>query len=87
MDALGHGWRGEADNPAKFVKGDAIAGIIILVINIIGGFIIGVAMRGESMSAAAHAAGFADAAHLTRTSKRMFGFAPSLMPIGPNERR
>jgi len=45
------------------------------------------AMRGESMSAAAHAAGFADAAHLTRTSKRMFGFAPSLMPIGPNERR
>lgn len=45
------------------------------------------AMRGESMSAAAHAAGFADAAHLSRTSKRMFGFAPSVMPIGLNERK
>jgi AraC-like DNA-binding protein len=32
---------------------------------------------GESVSVAAHAAGFADAAHLTRTSKRMFGFAPT----------
>jgi AraC-like DNA-binding protein len=32
---------------------------------------------GESVSTAAHAAGFADAAHLTRTCKRMFGFAPS----------
>jgi AraC family transcriptional regulator len=34
---------------------------------------------GESLSAAAHAAGFADAAHLTRTSRRMFGFPPSAM--------
>jgi AraC-like DNA-binding protein len=34
-------------------------------------------LSGESVSAAAHAAGFADAAHFTRTSKRMFGFAPS----------
>jgi AraC-like DNA-binding protein len=34
-------------------------------------------LNGESISAAAHAAGFADAAHFTRTSKRMFGFAPS----------
>lgn len=39
------------------------------------------AMKGASMSAAAHAAGFADAAHLTRTSKRMFGIPPSFMPI------
>jgi AraC family transcriptional regulator len=38
-------------------------------------------MRGESLSTAAHAAGFADAAHLTRTSKRMFGFAPSAMQL------
>jgi AraC family transcriptional regulator len=38
-------------------------------------------MRGESLSMAAHAAGFADAAHLTRTSKRMFGFAPSAMQL------
>ena len=37
------------------------------------------AARGDSLSAAAHAAGFADAAHLTRTSRRMFGFPPSVM--------
>lgn len=38
-------------------------------------------MRGVSLSTAAHSAGFADAAHLTRTSKRMFGFAPSAMQL------
>ena len=38
--------------------------------------------RGESLSAAAHAAGFADAAHLSRTSKQMFGFPPSAMNVG-----
>ena len=32
---------GAMDGAAKFVKGDAIAGILILVINIIGGLIIG----------------------------------------------
>lgn len=36
---------------------------------------------GESLSAAAHRAGFADAAHLTRTSRRMFGFPPSALQI------
>ncbi len=36
---------------------------------------------GASLSAAAHAAGFADAAHLTRTSRAMFGFPPSVMPM------
>lgn len=41
-------------------------------------------MAGESLSAAAHVAGFADAAHLTRTSKRMFGFPPSMLQMmGP----
>ena len=44
-----------------------------------------VVMRGDSLSAAAHAAGFADAAHLTRTSHRMFGFPPSALQI--NARR
>ena len=34
---------------------------------------------GASLSAAAHRAGFADAAHLTRTSRRTFGFPPSAM--------
>ncbi|MGB8955598.1 MAG: flagellar biosynthesis protein FlhA [Tumebacillaceae bacterium] len=43
---------GAMDGASKFVKGDAIAGIIIVVINIIAGFIIGVAMRGESMTEA-----------------------------------
>ncbi len=36
---------------------------------------------GGSLSAAAHAAGFADAAHLSRTSRRMFGFPPSAMQM------
>jgi AraC-like DNA-binding protein len=40
------------------------------------------AMAGESISSAAHAAGFADAAHLTRTSRRMFGVAPSALRVG-----
>jgi type III secretion protein V len=37
---------GAMDGAMKFVKGDAIAGIIITLINIIGGFIIGVMQRG-----------------------------------------
>jgi AraC-like DNA-binding protein len=39
------------------------------------------ASDGVSFSAAAHQAGFADAAHLSRTSKRMFGFAPTAMRV------
>ena len=37
---------GSMDGASKFVKGDAIAGIMILLINIIGGFIIGMAQHG-----------------------------------------
>ncbi len=37
---------GAMDGASKFVKGDAIAGLIITAINIIGGFIIGVGQRG-----------------------------------------
>lgn len=37
---------GAMDGASKFVKGDAIASIIILVINLIGGFIIGMVMHG-----------------------------------------
>ena len=37
--------------------------------------------EGAALSAAAHEAGFADAAHLTRTSQRMFGFAPSALLV------
>ena len=44
-------------------------------------------MAGESLSSAAHRAGFADAAHLTRTSRRMFGFPPSAMQMASPLRR
>jgi AraC family transcriptional regulator len=37
------------------------------------------AMAGESWTAAAHVAGFADSAHLTRTFKRMFGMNPAAL--------
>lgn len=37
---------GSMDGASKFVKGDAIAGIIITFINIIGGFILGIVMMG-----------------------------------------
>jgi flagellar biosynthesis protein FlhA len=43
---------GAMDGASKFVKGDAIAGIIIVIINIVGGLIIGV-MRGEAVQEAA----------------------------------
>src|SRR5690606_5960250 len=33
---------GSMDGASKFVKGDAVAGVLILVINIIGGMILGV---------------------------------------------
>jgi flagellar biosynthesis protein FlhA len=37
---------GSMDGASKFVKGDAIAGVIIIVVNILGGLIIGVAQLG-----------------------------------------
>jgi flagellar biosynthesis protein FlhA len=37
---------GAMDGGSKFVKGDAIAGIIITVINLVGGFIIGMVQKG-----------------------------------------
>ncbi|MFZ3101241.1 MAG: flagellar biosynthesis protein FlhA [Desulfitobacteriaceae bacterium] len=45
---------GAMDGASKFVKGDAIAAIIILFINIIGGFIAGVVMRGMPLLDALH---------------------------------
>ena len=41
------------DGAAKFVRGDAIAGLLIVFINVVGGIIIGVAQRGMSIGAAA----------------------------------
>jgi len=40
---------GAMDGASKFVRGDAIAGILITLINIIGGFIIGAAINGMSL--------------------------------------
>ena len=39
---------GAMDGGSKFVKGDAVAGIIITVINLIGGFVIGMVQMGMS---------------------------------------
>lgn len=44
---------GAMDGASKFVRGDAIAGIIIVIINIIGGFLIGVLQQEMSVSDAA----------------------------------
>lgn len=39
---------GAMDGASKFVRGDAIAGIVITVVNIVGGFVIGMAMKDMS---------------------------------------
>eukprot|EP01136_Pigoraptor_vietnamica_P000995 Opistho-1_new@27028 len=44
---------GSMDGASKFVRGDAVAGMLILVINIVGGFIIGVVQHGLSAGQAA----------------------------------
>jgi type III secretion protein V len=44
---------GSMDGAMKFVKGDTIAGMIITVINIVGGLIIGVTQKGMEMGEAA----------------------------------
>jgi AraC-like DNA-binding protein len=44
-------------------------------------------MNGASLSTAAHAAGFADSAHLARTSRRMFGIPPSAMEVSASPAR
>ena len=46
------GFYGSMDGASKFVKGDAVAGIIILLINIVGGMIVGVMQMGMSWSQA-----------------------------------
>ncbi len=44
---------GAMDGASKFVKGDAVAGLLITAINIVGGLIIGVAQMGISLREAA----------------------------------
>lgn len=45
---------GAMDGAMKFVKGDAIAGLVIIFVNLIGGLAIGMAQRGLSFSEAVH---------------------------------
>src|SRR5207253_1155482 len=45
---------GAMDGAMKFVKGDAIAVIVICIINIVGGLIIGTAMHGMDTAQAVH---------------------------------
>ena len=45
---------GSMDGASTFVRGDAVAGILILIINIIGGFAIGMAQHGLSAGEAAN---------------------------------
>ena len=44
---------GSMDGASKYVRGDAMAGLLILFINIIGGFVIGVAQHGLTAAQAA----------------------------------
>ncbi len=43
---------GAMDGASKFVRGDAVAAIIIMVVNIVGGFVIGVLQRGMPLVSA-----------------------------------
>ncbi len=43
---------GAMDGASKFVKGDAIASIVITIINILGGFVIGMVQQGMNFSEA-----------------------------------
>ena len=45
---------GSMDGAMKFVKGDAIAGLIIIAVNLVGGLIIGVTQRGMPLDEAMH---------------------------------
>src|SRR3984893_8886119 len=44
---------GAMDGASKFVRGDAIAGLLVVLINIIGGMVIGIAQQGISFAEAA----------------------------------
>ncbi len=46
-------FHGAMDGASKFVRGDAIAGLLVLAINVVGGIIIGVAQKGMSVGHAA----------------------------------
>lgn len=45
---------GAMDGASKFVKGDAIAGVLIILVDLIGGFAIGMAQKGLSFAQSIH---------------------------------
>ncbi|MFY9329910.1 MAG: flagellar biosynthesis protein FlhA [Georgfuchsia sp.] len=45
---------GSMDGASKFVRGDAVAGIIIMLINIVGGLVVGVLQHDLDLATAAH---------------------------------
>ena len=45
-------FHGAMDGASKFVRGDAVAGIVITIINVVGGFVIGVLQQGMEMKEA-----------------------------------
>jgi flagellar biosynthesis protein FlhA len=49
------GFFGAMDGASKFVRGDAIAGLLVLLINVIGGMVIGIMQQGLSFAEAGHA--------------------------------
>ncbi len=48
------GFFGAMDGASKFVRGDAIAGLLVVLINIMGGMVIGIVQQGLSFADAAH---------------------------------
>ena len=48
------GFFGAMDGASKFVRGDAIAGLLVVLINVIGGMIIGILQQNLSFTDAAH---------------------------------
>jgi flagellar biosynthesis protein FlhA len=49
------GFYGAMDGASKFVRGDAIAGLLVVMINVVGGMVIGIVQQGLSFTEAAHA--------------------------------
>jgi type III secretion protein V len=45
---------GSLDGAMKFVKGDAVAGLVVALVNIVGGLAVGIAQRGMSFGDALH---------------------------------
>jgi flagellar biosynthesis protein FlhA len=48
------GFFGAMDGASKFVRGDAIAGLLVVLINVIGGMVIGIMQQGLTFTEAAH---------------------------------